>query len=90
LFHPAVIVLGGGLSRIGEPFRRAVAQALPLLVMKVFRFLRDFRVIFRWSQWAETLERVANKRHGIATAGRRELGLAARRPARFSLRLVAA
>ena len=37
LFHPAVIVLGGGLSRVGEPFRRAVAQALPHLVMGVFR-----------------------------------------------------
>jgi glucokinase len=37
LFHPAVIVLGGGLSRVGEQLRRAVAQALPPLVMKVFR-----------------------------------------------------
>jgi glucokinase len=37
LFHPAVIVLGGGLSCVGEPFRHAVSHALPPLVMKVFR-----------------------------------------------------
>ncbi|MEK7707795.1 MAG: ROK family protein [Verrucomicrobiota bacterium] len=37
LIHPAVIVLGGGLSHVGEPFRRAVAQALPQLIMEVFR-----------------------------------------------------
>jgi glucokinase len=36
LFHPQVIVLGGGLSLIGEPLRRAVADALPRLVMEVF------------------------------------------------------
>jgi len=37
LIHPAVIVLGGGLSRVGEPLRRAVAQALTPLIMEVFR-----------------------------------------------------
>jgi len=37
LFHPEVIVLGGGLSRAGEPLRRAVAQTLPQWVMKVFQ-----------------------------------------------------
>jgi len=37
LFHPEVIVLGGGLSKVGEPLRRAVAQALPRMVMKIFR-----------------------------------------------------
>ncbi len=36
LFHPEVIVLGGGLSLIGEPLRAAVAAALPRLVMEVF------------------------------------------------------
>ena len=57
---------------------------------KKLGFLRDFRVIFCWSQWAETLERVEKEGMGLATAGRRELELAARRPARFSWRLVAA
>jgi glucokinase len=37
LFHPEVIVLGGGLSLVGEPLRIAVAQALPRFVMEVFR-----------------------------------------------------
>ncbi len=36
LFHPEVIVLGGGLSLIGEPFREAIATALSGLIMKVF------------------------------------------------------
>lgn len=36
LFHPEVIVLGGGLSLIGEPLRAAVAAGLPRLVMEVF------------------------------------------------------
>lgn len=37
LFHPQVIVLGGGLSLIGEPFRAAVKTALERFVMKAFR-----------------------------------------------------
>ena len=37
LFHPQVIVLGGGLSLIGEPFRVAVKTALERFVMKSFR-----------------------------------------------------
>jgi len=37
LMHPEVIVLGGGLSLIGEPLRDAVAQALPSCLMKAFR-----------------------------------------------------
>ncbi len=37
LFHPQVIVLGGGLSLVGEPLRAAVAAALPSLVMEVFQ-----------------------------------------------------
>lgn len=37
LFHPAVIVLGGGLSQVGEPLCRAVARALPPLLMEIFR-----------------------------------------------------
>jgi glucokinase len=36
LFHPEVVVLGGGLSLLGEPLRTAVAQALPRFVMEVF------------------------------------------------------
>ena len=36
LFHPEVIVLGGGLALIGEPWRAAVARALPPFVMKAF------------------------------------------------------
>ncbi len=37
LFHPDVIVLGGGLSLIGEPLRRAVERALPPLLVAAFR-----------------------------------------------------
>lgn len=37
LFHPQVIVLGGGLSLTGEPLRAAVAEALPGLLMEAFR-----------------------------------------------------
>ncbi len=37
LFHPGIIILGGGLSRVGEPLRRAVADALPPFIMEVFR-----------------------------------------------------
>jgi glucokinase len=36
LFHPEIIVLGGGLTNIGEPFRAAVEQALRPWVMEVF------------------------------------------------------
>ncbi len=36
LFHPEVIVLGGGVSMIGEPWRAAVATALPNFVMDAF------------------------------------------------------
>ncbi len=37
LFHPQVIVLGGGLALLGEPLRAAVAKALPAYVMEVFQ-----------------------------------------------------
>lgn len=37
LFHPDVLVLGGGLSGIGEPLRAAVRQALPRFVMASFQ-----------------------------------------------------
>jgi glucokinase len=37
LFHPGVVVLGGGLALLGEPWRAAVAQALPAHLMGVFR-----------------------------------------------------
>jgi glucokinase len=36
LFHPEIIVLGGGLSLIGEPLRAAVARALRPNVMHAF------------------------------------------------------
>ncbi len=36
LFHPEVIVLGGGLSKVGEPLRAAVADALAKFVMEAF------------------------------------------------------
>jgi glucokinase len=36
LMHPERIVLGGGLSLLGEPLRAAVAAALPRYVMEVF------------------------------------------------------
>jgi glucokinase len=36
LFHPSIVVLGGGLSLVGEPLRAAVARALPSFVMAAF------------------------------------------------------
>lgn len=36
LFHPEVIVLGGGVSLIGEPLRAEVANALPRFLMEAF------------------------------------------------------
>jgi glucokinase len=36
LFHPSVVVLGGGLSLIGEPWRAAVANAMPAHLMRSF------------------------------------------------------
>ena len=36
LLHPEIIVLGGGLSLVGEPLRAAVARALPRYVMEAF------------------------------------------------------
>jgi glucokinase len=36
LFHPQVIVLGGGLALVGEPLRAAVARCLPPFLMKAF------------------------------------------------------
>jgi glucokinase len=44
LFHPDIVVLGGGLSLLGEPWRVAVAQALPRHVMGVFRDGLDVRL----------------------------------------------
>jgi glucokinase len=37
LFHPEIIVIGGGLSLVGEPLRAAVSGALPGFLMDVFR-----------------------------------------------------
>jgi glucokinase len=37
LFHPEVIVLGGGLALIGEPWRASVAQGLPGHLVAAFR-----------------------------------------------------
>ena len=36
LFHPQAVILGGGLSRVGEPLRAAVEHALAGLIMKAF------------------------------------------------------
>lgn len=36
LFHPDVIVIGGGLSLIGEPLRKAIEEKLPAFVMEAF------------------------------------------------------
>ncbi len=36
LFHPEVVVLGGGLSLVGEALRSGVARALPQFLMEVF------------------------------------------------------
>jgi glucokinase len=36
LFHPEIIVLGGGLSGLGEPLRASVQQALSAFVMEAF------------------------------------------------------
>jgi glucokinase len=35
LMHPETIVLGGGLSQVGEPLRAAVAEKLPRYLMEV-------------------------------------------------------
>lgn len=37
LFHPETIVVGGGLSLVGEPLRQALVSALPPYVMDSFR-----------------------------------------------------
>ncbi|HEV7402487.1 MAG TPA: ROK family protein, partial [Chthoniobacteraceae bacterium] len=37
LLHPEIIVIGGGLSLIGEPLRAAIAEALPKFVMEAFQ-----------------------------------------------------
>lgn len=37
LFHPEIIVVGGGLSLVGEPLRAAMAEALPTYLMEAFR-----------------------------------------------------
>jgi glucokinase len=36
LFHPQVVVIGGGLAGVGEPLRNAVATALNSFIMEVF------------------------------------------------------
>ena len=36
LFHPEIIVVGGGLSLVGEPLRAAIAAALPAYLMEAF------------------------------------------------------
>ncbi len=44
LFHPQVIVVGGGLSLVGEPLRAAIASALPRYVMDSFQPGPDIRL----------------------------------------------
>jgi glucokinase len=36
LFHPAIIIIGGGLSDLGEPFRSAVQNGLGQFIMEAF------------------------------------------------------
>ena len=36
LFHPQIVILGGGLSGVGDPLRAAVEHALPRFVMDAF------------------------------------------------------
>lgn len=36
LFHPEMVILGGGLSLIGEPWRESVANALPQHLMRAY------------------------------------------------------
>jgi glucokinase len=36
LFHPQMVILGGGLSLLGEPWRESIANALPQYLMKAF------------------------------------------------------
>ena len=36
LLHPQVIVVGGGLSLIGEPVRASLEKALPHFIMDAF------------------------------------------------------
>ncbi len=44
LLHPEVIVLGGGVAGIGEPWREAVARHLPGFLMEPFRPGPDVRL----------------------------------------------
>ncbi|EEF60915.1 ROK family protein [Pedosphaera parvula] len=37
LFHPEVLVIGGGLSHVGEPLRAAVERALEYFIMGAFK-----------------------------------------------------
>jgi glucokinase len=36
LFHPAIVIIGGGLSGIGHPLRDAIANTLPKFLMDAF------------------------------------------------------
>ena len=36
LFHPQAIMLGGGLSLVGEPLRQGIAEKLPGFLMEVY------------------------------------------------------
>ena len=78
LLHPEAIVLGGGLSLVGEPLRQAVALALPGYVMQVFHPVlavrlalagrrRRFRRV-RWNspgEWLKTNASAGNTRAGL-------------------------
>jgi glucokinase len=36
LFHPQVIILGGGLALVGEPLRQGIAGTLPEILMEIY------------------------------------------------------
>lgn len=44
LFHPEVIIIGGGLSLLGEYLRSEIAVALPHYVMKAFHPVPDLKI----------------------------------------------
>ena len=44
LFHPQIIIIGGGLALVGEPLRAALQQALPQYVMHAFHPVPEIKL----------------------------------------------